>query len=311
MMSELEQRLRDLRFAFTGAGSAPTGHSPAPGPQKNVIVQGEHPDTPRKMRPFDPRGALRPTTDYVVVDKAGRYRGLFSTDHEARVVAVTLGSGSFDAFGGRWKWPAVDPESDSGAPHPRAGAVRTLMSLPGRGSSLHPDLNRRVLLPEAVYHVDGRFHYETDRQSRVVRLFVDRVEMAEVGAAPARNNAMTRAVGRLGGWSYDGGHVGAREQGGPSERINLVAMLRTVNRARAGSDVRTNFRRFEEAVAEFAATGHDVALEVTTSFRRSTDRIPHTIRVQLSVDGHVPDPITYSNVSRLGRQLEAIPPTRR
>ena len=185
------------------------------------------------------------------------------------------------------------------------------MSIPGRGSSLHPDLNRRVLLPKAVYHVDGRFHYETDSQGRVVRLYVDRVEMAEVGAAPARNNAMTRAVGRLGGRSHDGGHVGAREQGGPSERINLVAMLRTVNRAQAGSDVRTNFRRFEQAVAEFAVTGHDVALDVTTTFRRSRDQVPDTIRVQLSVDGHLPDPITYSNVSRLRWQLTASSPAQR
>lgn len=110
----------------------------------------------------------------------------------------------------------------------------------------NPDL--RDPLPNATYTVDGRYHYTTDDWGRTVRMEIDRMDVAPEGER-LRNKGRQAEIGHLGGADYDGGHLGGHKFGGAPEEINVITMLREMNRGTNGAYERSFFKLEKEIAA--------------------------------------------------------------
>lgn len=286
------------RTAVDAAAAAGGSATTAVRGTRNVEIIAEFDErAPGETRPFAPTWRLEPDTDYAVVDRVdlrrnpaevGQYRGTFSTDATGRIAEARLVSGSCDPFGGARRWGPINPVT--GTPWNREGRPHRVMLPRSNGSVLNPDLNH--LMPDVVYHVDGRFHFVTDGQRRVRLTWADRVEVVDPELRPERNKGVTSKVGRLGGPGFDGGHILARELGGPGERVNVAPMNELLNRPQQGSTVETNYRSLEIEIARLAAD-HDVTVATAHHYPSPGARVPSDVTVGLIVDGE-PWPTVYS-----------------
>ncbi|WP_415855653.1 DNA/RNA non-specific endonuclease [Sinomonas sp. G460-2] len=86
-----------------------------------------------------------------------------------------------------------------------------------------------VIHPRVDAQLDGVSHahvFLTDARSRVVRAYTEALSLGTGDRIPTAQ----ASVGRQGGDEFEGGHVFADSTGGGGEKINLIAMLREVNR---------------------------------------------------------------------------------
>jgi hypothetical protein len=290
--------------ADAGEANTPPGGGPDSTPRVDLddprrrtdIIDADDPRSPTRTRGFGPPTHPEPDTDYVVVDRAGAHRGVYHTDGSGRITDVTIQSGSFDPFDGAQRYPTNDPIS--GGTHERAGQIhyfRTPAAHAMGSSHLNPDLNQ-ALLPETRYHVDGRFHFTTDPQGRVVRIEDDKVQVP--AEAPRRSRFHTREVGHQGGSDYDGGHGASAETGGPNERINLAPMRSTLNQIQPGASFLDNYRAMEMEVARLARdpdTGSRLDLRIEHHYDSPTSTVPSRIDVHVTEDGQQWIPLSYDN----------------
>ncbi|MEH0110216.1 DNA/RNA non-specific endonuclease [Tersicoccus sp. MR15.9] len=94
----------------------------------------------------------------------------------------------------------------------------------GTKGHLNPDLMNPA--PDATYVVGDNHVFQTDGSSRTVLAHVDDLFRGDA----YRSKHITARVGKEGGIGYEGGHLIAKMFGGGTEDINLVAMLREINR---------------------------------------------------------------------------------
>ncbi|MFI7065814.1 DNA/RNA non-specific endonuclease [Kribbella sp. NPDC050124] len=143
--------------------------------------------------------------------------------------------------------------------------------------------NDRLMAPEpsAVYVVDDRYLYATDKAGRVTH--------AEgwLGWLPSKENderrnlSAQRAAGEPDRQrSDDGGHLFGTAFDGPGEAVNLTAQSRNQNQAVQGSD---NWRRMEESWQALRAAGIQVHASIDVRYPDGTTRRPSSRAV---VDRH-------------------------
>ncbi|TWD82559.1 DNA/RNA non-specific endonuclease [Kribbella amoyensis] len=140
----------------------------------------------------------------------------------------------------------------------------------GRGERWNDQLMQPE--PSAVYVVDERYLYVTDKAGRVTH--------AEgwLGWLPSAENDERRNLQaqREAGEPYrqredDGGHLFATSLDGPGEAINLTAQSRTQNQAVKGSD---NWRRMEESWQALRAAGIQVHASIDVRYADASSRRP-------------------------------------
>ncbi|MCK2243652.1 MULTISPECIES: DNA/RNA non-specific endonuclease [unclassified Crossiella] len=146
-------------------------------------------------------------------------------DHSSKVSnqPEELDSGKFDRQGAGVD--TVNKNEDGVRAHESGKPVRDVVS--GEKGAWNKELNKP--LPNTIYRVDDRSTYETDAQSRVIRVEGQIGSNADV-AVGARNAYQQRVAGRADRQSGDeGGHLIASRLGGAGEAINLVAMSDQLN----------------------------------------------------------------------------------
>jgi hypothetical protein len=95
------------------------------------------------------------------------------------------------------------------------------------------NLNRELMkpAPDTTYVVDKDHVFVTDAESRTILAHVDRLSLGDAD----RSQSVQSRVGHEGGEGYEGGHALGRFQGGGGEYVNMIAMLREVNRGGGNS----------------------------------------------------------------------------
>jgi hypothetical protein len=117
---------------------------------------------------------------------------------------------------------------DRGIFHTDASGHVTLVETHYGGvGKLNADLQHPVA--NATYEVSGPHglhEFHTDSLARVDHVKVDTLVKADA----IRSSYTQIKVGKLGGVGFDGGHLVANFLGGGAEKINMVAMLKEINR---------------------------------------------------------------------------------
>ncbi|WNV89513.1 DNA/RNA non-specific endonuclease [Umezawaea sp. Da 62-37] len=279
------------------SGLAPDGarDRAATTPPETVPVGRDHPDAPLKSRPFgrDADGdpvRMEPNTRYEVTDRAGRDRGVFTTDGEGNVVRVETTSGRQ----GDWR-------PDSRQPFPnceyrvtgQAGSVYTFHTdADARTSRMTGDLvhtgsdsARRSPDQGPVGH-EGRDEYRAHNQ-QVAKDFEDRH-----GRPPEPHEVrLYEDVG------WNGGHLAGTEFDGPGEYVNMVPMLESLNQHQPGSTLADNFRALEEHWGDVLSRDPKPKLTVQVEMDYPDGKkTPDSIHVQYWIDGVPEDPLVYNNI---------------
>jgi hypothetical protein len=177
--------------------------------------------------------------------------------------------------------------------------ANTVYNVPGRGI-FHTDATGHVVLVEtrygvgrlnadlqhpiadATYHVSGPHglhEFHTDSLARVDHVKVD--TLFKTTDVPRSGYTQTQ-IGKLGGDGFDGGHLIANFLGGGPEKINMVAMLKEINRGGGHS-----YYNFENEVSK--ALGNDGAVKVKFSVDpvyEGTSKVPSILDVGYKVGKH-------------------------
>ena len=255
-------------------------------PDRDPLVD---PRAPGVQTPLRQAADLAPDTDFVVVDRNGQYRGVFSTDESGRIVEVTTTSSAFEAF-------QLDPDAD--VRYLRDRLNPDLTNRPPPGPDVVPADPQRYtnLLPNVTYHVDGRYTVTTDHLSRVTAMDIHDVELRT--EPPPRSAAQQRNAAQLGRDEYpevvwNGGHVDANRHGGIPEGVNQQAMWESLNQRRSAHP--DNWFAFEEQVSAVAEDGQSVRRRITFDFDGDS-RVPHTIDVSYQVGTDPPFQRSFDNL---------------
>ncbi|MDQ1049684.1 DNA/RNA non-specific endonuclease [Streptomyces sp. V4I2] len=174
-----------------------------------------------------------------------------------------------------------------------------------RGTKIPPNPELQEPRPNCVYHVNDRFTYVTDGVGRTV-LASGTVEFQgeerhdkEVGSSGEREFQNVK---------FDGGHIFAKEFGGPGEKINIVPMLRSLNRMRATKTAFDNWGRFEHELRKRMRPGGE-KLRMTVelpyhdtlgSRREFASRTPSGVLVTYLVNGVRQPPRAFVNLPQHG-----------
>ena len=133
---------------------------------------------------------LAANTEYVV-----RGRGIFYTDHTSKITFVEPMRREWSIGGKRLSYQAMSSDL-------------------------------RKPLPDVTYYVDDYAYFHTDARGLTDHVYVDAVE--ELGDTRRSTLAQHNVAGDYP--DEDAGHLIGRDRGGPREEINLVRMLREMNR---------------------------------------------------------------------------------
>ncbi len=166
---------------------------------------------------------------YVVEDQDGNLRGIFFTDEHGKIVEVHTKSGHTHAW---------NPELRN----PRANTVYHVDD----NWTFHTDAEARTT------RVEGQLHYTGSDDAR--RMGTDQSQVGSLGKAEYEEvnqniiDDFTAQHGRppepnevllFSDVEWNGGHLIATAMGGPGERINMVSMLESLNKAQKGSTLST------------------------------------------------------------------------
>jgi hypothetical protein len=219
-----------------------------------------------------------PNTDYKVTHEYGNgatYQATYRTDELGNIVEIWTPSGF----------------------RVHQGAAQ--------GTELQPNPELQEPRPNCVYHVNDRFTYVTDGAGRTV-LASGTVEFQgeerhdkEVGSAGEREFQNVK---------FDGGHIFAKEFGGPGEKINIVPMLLSLNRMREARTAFDNWGRFEHELRRRIRLGGEklrMTVELpyhdTLGSRRDfASRTPSGVLVTYLANGVRQPPRVFVNLPRHG-----------
>jgi hypothetical protein len=99
--------------------------------------------------------------------------------------------------------------------------------------------------PNCIYHVNDRFTYITDEAGRTVLATGALERHGESRHDKAQKPAVREGESEFPKVRFAGGHIFAKQFGGPGEKINIVPMLDDLNLAGAGRTAFDNWGRFE------------------------------------------------------------------
>jgi hypothetical protein len=96
---------------------------------------------------------------------------------------------------------------------------------------------------------------------------------------------------------WNGGHLIATAMGGPGERINMVSMLESLNKAQIGGTPLNNFRSLEQAFEELLdrPDPHKVNLVIDMDYPPGR-QTPTQIHLNFEINDYFNDKISYDNV---------------
>ncbi|KQM29625.1 hypothetical protein ASL10_02995 [Frigoribacterium sp. Leaf8] len=140
------------------------------------------------------------------------------------------------------------------------------------------NLNYDLMQPAAdtTYVVGGKHVYVTDHASRTVLAEFDDLQLGDAD----RSESVQKRIGKEGGVGYEGGHLLANMFGGGGEKINIVPMLKDVNR---GAD--KSFGNLEKALQRLVSgeSPENVRLQVKPQFEDSS-AVPRQVDVRYAVN---------------------------
>ncbi|MGQ0777601.1 MAG: DNA/RNA non-specific endonuclease [Pseudonocardiales bacterium] len=172
------------------------------------------------------------------------------------------------------------------------GVITHVEAPSGTKGAWNPELERP--LPNATYVVDNRYVYETDALGRTEHMHTDDLGYDDrVDTDDRRNRSGQSEVGNRGGGGYEGGHLAGTKFLGPGERINLVPMLREINRG-AGDTFSALEREWRNILARDPTA--QIAIDVRPQFRGDS-QVPSRIVVNWKFDGVQQRRRIFENVS--------------
>ncbi|WP_188668777.1 DNA/RNA non-specific endonuclease [Tersicoccus solisilvae] len=249
----------DLGTSDRPAQGGPDGHGEKPGPDDAGEHTAPH-EAGEPARPAGPEGYPRPEVQHTVQvpahDVPGARTG-FGRDGglEPSTAYEVPGRGTFYTNG--------------------EGRVHYVETDYGTKGNLNPDLMDPA--PDTTYVVGDNHVFQTDGSSRTVLAHVDDLFRGDA----YRSSSVTGRVGREGGIGYEGGHLLGKAFGGGTEDINLVAMLRDVNRGSGHS-----FGNLEGDLRRLLDETPRPTIEVNVRPRFSGDGdVPQLIRAEYRING--------------------------
>ncbi|GHC94975.1 hypothetical protein GCM10007079_46070 [Nocardiopsis terrae] len=280
---------REGEIDFDDSSSRPQNAWDAPGrrlpdpdiskdPSPLESIGSDSDRAPSRESPFDTSN-LDPNKHYKVYDKSGRYRGIYSTGPDGKIVEIR--------------------------------------TFPGESGSWNPDLGNP--LPRVNYIIDStksgsnkKFVFQTDASSRTVRAYGE-LDLLDKADKKYRHNNQQSAAGNEGKDYFDdprvdegnpksaslkdafesvawnGGHLIGTKFGGTGHSINLFAQMELTNKHQRGPNVpHVNFRDLEVALANVLKNSNNrVDFEIECLFATESD-VPTAIRVKALVNGKPP-----------------------
>jgi hypothetical protein len=161
------------------------------------------------------------------------------------------------------------------------GKVTYVETTYGGNGNLNADLNRPQEGVTYVVHPDtshGASHvFEIGPDGRTELVVTDHLDYGDAD----RSRSVQSRVGNEAGDGYDGGHALANMFGGGGEYVNLVAMLKEVNRAGGGSfyALETHWRSLLDEIPPV-----DVAVRITPEYS-GPGTVPESISDEWSEKG--------------------------
>ena len=277
-----------------GAGSSDAGRADGPGTSDAGRADGPGTDEPgRADGPVDGAGATPDRsaggghdTDIGELDLSGPDRTPTPTEptpHATPAVEHHVTVSGSDL-----------PTKEKPFAHGQVLAPDTAYTVPGRGvfstdatgRIVHVEteyggkgnLNYDLMQPAAdtTYVVGGKHVYVTDHASRTVLAEFDDLQLGDAD----RSESVQKRIGKEGGVGYEGGHLLANMFGGGGEKINIVPMLKDVNR---GAD--KSFGNLEKALQRLVSgeSPENVRLQVKPQFEDSS-AVPRQVDVRYAVN---------------------------
>jgi DNA/RNA non-specific endonuclease len=157
----------------------------------------------------------------------------------------------------------------------------------GGNGNLNPDLMNPQ--PSTTYVVDHHV-FEIDDLGRTVAVHIDELALGDA----YRSDSIQSRIGDLGGPGYDGGHLGANVFGGGTENINMVAMLKELNRGPGNS-----YFNLENSWRALLKTDPPpvIRADIYPEYIGSS-KVPDTISIEYFIDAVKQDPKVFENVNR-------------
>ncbi|WP_052505271.1 DNA/RNA non-specific endonuclease [Frigoribacterium sp. MEB024] len=289
-----------------GAGSSDAGRADGPGTSDAGRADGPGTDEPgRADGPVDGAGATPDRsaggghdTDIGELDLSGPDRTPTPTEptpHATPAVEHHVTVSGSDL-----------PTKEKPFAHGQVLAPDTAYTVPGRGvfstdatgRIVHVEteyggkgnLNYDLMQPAAdtTYVVGGKHVYVTDHASRTVLAEFDDLQLGDAD----RSESVQKRIGKEGGVGYEGGHLLANMFGGGGEKINIVPMLREVNRGR-GHSFGNLERELRQALT--ASDGGAADLKVLPEYE-GTNTVPTGVQVKIQAHGQPLRQEFYDNV---------------
>ncbi|WP_285062074.1 DNA/RNA non-specific endonuclease [Frigoribacterium sp. ME-P-080] len=289
-----------------GAGSSDAGRADGPGTSEAGHADGPGTDEPgRADGPVDGAGATPDRsaggghdTDIGELDLSGPDRTPTPTEptpHATPAVEHHVTVSGSDL-----------PTKEKPFAHGQVLAPDTAYTVPGRGvfstdatgRIVHVEteyggkgnLNYDLMQPAAdtTYVVGGKHVYVTDHASRTVLAEFDDLQLGDAD----RSESVQKRIGKEGGVGYEGGHLLANMFGGGGEKINIVPMLREVNRGR-GHSFGNLERELRQALT--ASDGGAADLKVLPEYE-GTNTVPTGVQVKIQAHGQPLRQEFYDNV---------------
>jgi hypothetical protein len=248
-----------------------------------VTIDRNHPLRPLPKEPLGVEFPLEPNTTYEIPDSPDRPGATYYTDETGRIAEVHT------EFGRPGKW--------------------------------NPDL--RYPLPNVTYKIGNDLSISTDSLGRPSRVEgnlslsnaprgADQTPTGHLGRdehTDYNNRAEDELAENLSDGDtqkfedaeWDGGHLIANEFGGGGERINMIPMLRTLNRGNGAEGAwegswREMEKYWERLLSDDPSTSIQVSIEIEYPDNSSISNIPERIGVNYSVNGGEPVPRTFENL---------------
>ena len=187
------------------------------------------------------------------------------------------------------------------------GKITYVETVYGPKGTLNPALNGD-LHPEATYVVhptidgeivgDQTHVFTTDKHGRTVEAHA-RLHRGEAFRHDSQTQVGKDASKEVKDETepYEGGHLLAKMFGGGPEKINMVGMLRSVNRGAGDS-----FGNLERKLARGIRNGADVEVTIQAVYEDESSTVPSQIIVTYAIDGVQSEPKPFTNIR--DRQLE-------
>jgi hypothetical protein len=297
---DLGRKLNPDPVPTTGPRHVPS--TPRVPDHANTLNRTSHPGDWPSQRPHGGTSAPHGGTSAKPIGRSGM---MDSAPHSVRTERVdvdnTLMPKAGEAFGGKGDLlPSTRYEvRGRGTFYTNAKGVVEFVEPMRKKIGLHEFMSSdlRHPLPDVTYKVDDYAYYHTDDLGRTDHVHVDNLELRPgTKMSRAANLAVTK--GRV---NLDAGHLLARGTGGAREEINLVEMVRDLNRGHggrslaAGNSVRHLELELEKALRQ---PGNSVSFDLRVTYGQGVRPVAFRFAPTLTTPhgGPHPMPLATQNI---------------